>query len=410
MTIRWYRASSEGAASTSTIRWYRASSEGNTAVVIAPIATRSNLEPETVVVIPATLQAGTADLWTWRRVSGPAVSIATNGPTATVTAPSDINGATLVLGVTATVNGVAGDNYVDGFSDSYGASNTVSPEVTATLNVLPQTEWWWTGTAWVPRIEVWDSGGGSGVPMPTTSNRPGFAYSYGEDFSRDAALGQFGTVYGVNWPGLDGANIDTSGHGSFRPDQTISASNSLLHIDAKYDAASGEYRGSNIYPQPPAGVNGGSQEYLGMRWSIRMRARGAGHGYKTAYLLWPSTYVWDDGEIDFPEGGIDGTANGFSHAAGIGNPGTNTLAVGTSALYSEWHTYTSEWIPKTTTTTGSVEFFLDGTSIGKTTTNVPSKAMHIELKTETALEGTVPPTATAWTIDVDWIVVERYTG
>jgi hypothetical protein len=139
MKLRWVRSEASGAAAASPkLRWIRSEAGGALAVIVAPITSQSGLEPETVVTISASLVGGgTADSWTWRPVSGASVGINGTGATVTVAAPSDINGASTVIGVRATKDGIT------------------SPEATMVVQVLPQTEWLWAGSSWLPNVVVW---------------------------------------------------------------------------------------------------------------------------------------------------------------------------------------------------------------------------------------------------------------
>jgi hypothetical protein len=248
--------------------------------------------------------------------------------------------------------------------------------------------------------------GPSGIPMPTASTKAGWTYSYGQDFLTNAALGQFSKVYGSGWAGYDGVDDSTAKTGSYQPDTVLSVANGELDMYIHYDSSTGYYDVCAPLPQPPSNVNGGSAEYLGMRTTAVFKSTGQIPGYKTAWLYWPTSEVWNDGEIDFPEGELDGTIGGFSHAADVNSPQTNTLAVSSQSTYwSGWHTAVTEWIPGT-----SVEFFLDGVSLGKTTTNVASKSMHWVLQTETDLSGALPAQSASGHVDIDWVTVEAYSG
>jgi hypothetical protein len=135
---RWYEAGGQNTPAAAHARWYEAGGTGSPAVIVNALPDLANVEPESTITVTATLVGGgTADTWTWRRVSGPTIGIIGTGATVTFTAPSDINGATVVVGVTATIDA------------------TTSPERTFTVNVLAQTEWWWTGTGWIPQVETW---------------------------------------------------------------------------------------------------------------------------------------------------------------------------------------------------------------------------------------------------------------
>ena len=240
--------------------------------------------------------------------------------------------------------------------------------------------------------------------MPTATTKAGWAYSYGQDFTTPAPLGQFSSTYGKKWAGYYGTRNDTSRNGSYRPDKVLSVQNGKLDMALGYDAATNLYNVAAPFPQPPADVHGGSAEYLGMRSTIRFKSSNAMPGYKVAWMLWPSSWNWDDGEIDFPEASLDGNIWGFSHQANTGSPQLNAMwAKSPATFFDGWHTATTEWVPGK-----SVELFLDGASIGKTTSHVATKPMHWTLQTETALSSTAPPKTTKGSISIDWLTVESY--
>lgn len=134
--VRWGRADFEGTAPASTkVRWGRADFDGVAAVVLAPL-TDLTVEPESFVTLTTTVTSGqTADAWTWRRISGPAVTLTGTGGTRTLYAPSAMppSGATVVIGVTATASGIT------------------SPERTVTVTARPQLSWQWQSGAWYGR-------------------------------------------------------------------------------------------------------------------------------------------------------------------------------------------------------------------------------------------------------------------
>jgi beta-glucanase (GH16 family) len=120
-------------------------------------------------------------------------------------------------------------------------------------------------------------------------------------------------------------------------------------------------------------------------------------GFKTAWLLWPDSGLWpQDGEIDFPEEDLAATFYAAAHRTG-----TNKFAVDifqSGASFTAWHTATIEWTPS------SVEFFLDGASIGVSTIGVPDKPMHYILQTESCLTG-CPLPETRGHLSVDWVAI-----
>src|ERR1035437_7735252 len=82
----------------------------------------------------------------------------------------------------------------------------------------------------------------------------------------------------------------------------------------------------------PSPILPGGFDQLYGRYAIRFRAD-AVPGYKTAWLLWPSSDSTADGEIDFPEGDLDGTISAFMHHQGGGSQDAYT----TSSVYTGWH-------------------------------------------------------------------------
>nr|WP_167405787.1 hypothetical protein [Sphaerisporangium cinnabarinum] len=115
------------------LRIHGAAMTGPAAVLLSALPDQT-VEPESTVTIAASLVGGgSPDSWTFRRVSGPSVGISGTGATRTFTAPSAMPpaGASVVIGVTATIGGVT------------------SPERTCTITVLPQVSWVWTGTEFV---------------------------------------------------------------------------------------------------------------------------------------------------------------------------------------------------------------------------------------------------------------------
>ena len=120
-------------------------------------------------------------------------------------------------------------------------------------------------------------------------------------------------------------------------------------------------------------------------------------GFKTAWLLWPDSGVWPrDGEIDFPEGDLGLIIHG-RRAFHRWTPRRFEQFFTEKSTY-EWHVATMEWRP------GQLEFFLDGVSIGVSTTGVPSTPMHFILQTESCLTR-LPRPRDAGHVYLDWISI-----
>jgi hypothetical protein len=226
---------------------------------------------------------------------------------------------------------------------------------------------------------------------PPRTRLPGWRLIFHEDFTTAAAPGAFLSVY-RNFGAYPWGWVDTTKRGHYDPNiLSVSGGTMVMHLHTGSD---GIHRIAAPYPKLP----GGGRDQLYGRYSVRFRADPV-DGYKTAWLLWPQSEVWSDGEIDFPEGDLTGTMSAFLHY--VGAP-TQFDYFGTGVGYSSWHVATIEWRPN------RLSFWLDGRLIGTSTQHVPVKPMHYVLQTETEIgSDPVPPTA-AGNVQVDWVSIWRY--
>jgi beta-glucanase (GH16 family) len=128
-------------------------------------------------------------------------------------------------------------------------------------------------------------------------------------------------------------------------------------------------------------------------------------GYKVAWLLWPRSGVWPrDGEIDFPEADLNGgTVSAFMHRQN-GTSGSDQDHFGSTTTLKEWHTYAMEWKPS------SCEFFIDGKSIGKSTSRIPNTPMRFVCQNETELNSTYPARTAVARVYIESFKAWKYTG
>ena len=103
------------------------------------------------------------------------------------------------------------------------------------------------------------------------------------------------------------------------------------------------------------GTDGGT--VYGM-YEVRFKAQQVA-GYKTSWLLWPDSNKQSQGEIDFPEGFLEGNIRAYMHHVGPNPKDQDTYM--TPDTYADWHTATTIW------TANSVIFMLDGKVIGDST-------------------------------------------
>lgn len=227
---------------------------------------------------------------------------------------------------------------------------------------------------------------GPSSPSLPVGDLPGWRQTFVEDFTTDAPLGSFEDAYEGRWATYEGAR-DTSGAGLYAESRVLSVQDGLLDAHLRTED------GQALVAAPVPLVDGSWGGQLHGRYSVRFRADPV-PGYKTAWLLWPDSERWVDGEVDFPEGPLTGTISAFDHC--VGAPTKNCFTRDTGVTYGDWHTATIEWTP------GRVAFVLDGRLVG-TSPQAPSTPMHWVLQTET--DHGPPPAAAQGHVQVDWVAV-----
>ncbi len=231
----------------------------------------------------------------------------------------------------------------------------------------------------------------SGQAMPV-GNMPGWRQVFADDFTEKVPVGKFPAAVSNKWTAYPYPWHDTTGHGIYDPGKVVSiakgAMNLYLHTE------NGVHLVSAPEPVIP-GAPGSEGGLLYGRYAMRFRAA-AVPGYKTAWLLWPDSENWTDGEIDFPEGNLTGTISAFLHHKG--DPQSQDQ-YSTKATYREWHTAVIEWTPK------DVTFYLDDQFIGRSAirANIPNTPMHWVLQTETQTSGGAPSNSAAGNVEIDWV-------
>ncbi|HEX8555964.1 MAG TPA: glycoside hydrolase family 16 protein, partial [Sphingomonas sp.] len=121
-------------------------------------------------------------------------------------------------------------------------------------------------------------------------------------------------------------------------------------------------------------------------------------GYGGVFQLWPSSQVWAEGEMDFPEGSYEGSLNLYHHRVGS-NPEQNYLVKSGLGKWTDWHTATIEWLP------GSVTYSLDGVVVAKVTdpAQVASTPHNWVFQTASHTGGDVPNHVQGH-VYIDWVV------
>lgn len=246
----------------------------------------------------------------------------------------------------------------------------------------------------------------SGQAAPS-GDLTGWRHIFVDEFTKDAAIGSWANscepdkiVYtgaqGQKWRTYPRCYLDTYQKRPYRPDAVLSVTGGTL--DFYLHQVDGKPAGANPSPL----ITGTSQYQSYGRYSVRMRVDRPGlNEYYVAFLLWPQSEVWpQDGEFDFPEGGLAGNAGGFHHYSGVGAcSGCQAVATDIGASFTQWHTYTMEWSP------GRIRYLLDNTVVLDSTLFVPSGPMRWQLQAETNGNGN-----SAGHLQVDWVSVWAYNG
>lgn len=253
--------------------------------------------------------------------------------------------------------------------------------------VLYQGSWLGIGPTRSFTVSPGANGGAATRSALPVGNLPGWKQVFAEDFNTPLARGAFPGNYKDKWMSYDGFT-DTSKVGDY--DQSIiSAQNG--NLDLFLHSENGRPLGAAPIPL----VNGdwGGQVYG--RFSVRMRADPIA-GYGTGFLLWSDSGNWNDGEIDFPESGLDDVVKGYNHCPG--NASVNCLVVNTNVRYSDWHTYTIDWTPE------KLSYLVDSTVVSSTTRNIPSKPLHWVMQVATTGDARAAASSSGHLL-IDWATI-----
>jgi len=215
-----------------------------------------------------------------------------------------------------------------------------------------------------------------------------------EDFTKTAGTNEVATKYKDTFP----VYPDGSGDGKYLPGQVLTAHDSVLdfhmrHIGNVDAGAAGQFIS-----------NTGDWAYTGGRFSIRFKATGNAAGYGSAFILWPESQNWGEGEIDFPEGELTGNTNLYQHNLG-NNPGGTSLQKEGISNWSDWHTATVEWVPGKT-----LRYYMDGKLIAQETNpaNIPT-TMHSWVVQTGPMDGSAngAPDSSDGHLLIDWAVAYK---
>lgn len=266
----------------------------------------------------------------------------------------------------------------------------VTPVPTAIPTPVPPPPATPAPTSPPPTGSIW-----SGEAMPN-GNLPGWTLQFTDDFTTNVPLGSFPAMVSTNWAAYP-YPWSTLG-GFYDPGRTVSMHDGVMDLWLHNEG--GQWL--MAAPLPLISGAGVTKDQLYGRYAIRFRADPL-PGYYAAWLLWPQSEVWPwDGEIDFPEGGLDGTINAFMHRQN-GSSGGDQDAYSTGIPFAGgWHTAVTEWSPS------AVSFYIDGNLIGTSTSRIPDTPMHWVIQTTTS-PGGLPAAGTDGHVMIDWVAVWRFT-
>ncbi|WP_203834315.1 glycoside hydrolase family 16 protein [Winogradskya humida] len=234
----------------------------------------------------------------------------------------------------------------------------------------------------------------SGQAMPV-GNINAWKQIFSDDFNQNVPLGSFPAAVSNKWGAYADGWTDTSKNGTYAPSKVISVKNGVMDMNIRTED------GKSLVSAPVPKINGANagEGQLYGRYAVRFRSDKLA-GYKIAWLLWPDSDQWGEGEIDFPEADLDGKIWGFMHHK---NKPMDQDWYETKSATNAWHTAVLEWHPN------YVRYLLDGVQIGKSTdvSKIPSTPMHWVLQTETNLDGVKPAAAVAGHLQIDWVAVYK---
>ncbi|SDT19245.1 Glycosyl hydrolases family 16 [Friedmanniella luteola] len=260
----------------------------------------------------------------------------------------------------------------------------------------------WSAVGDVVSFTVGGALAGTTGTMPT-GDLPGWRQVFKDDFATSAGRGSLlsNPAYSRRWYSYSGYN-DTSGRGRYNPAAVMSTTGGAL--DWYVHTAGGQHNVAAMVPINPS--TGWGQRYG--RYSVRFRSDQL-PGYKLAFMLWPDSDNWGEGEVDFPEvGSLEQGNRIYANLYQRGNTATGTpgpstgFRTTTDAAGSGWHVATTEWSPNKLT------YYLDGKALGTLTTGVPTTSFHPVLQVETAVGGPSPSSAVSGHVQVDWVTMYAY--
>lgn len=235
------------------------------------------------------------------------------------------------------------------------------------------------------------------TPAPSPSQLTGWTLAFSDDFTIWDPTKY--SVYPSTW--RDTEEQRQAGTGGFYG-APLTSNGQVLRIPL--GTVNGVPRGAAFIPLPTGRLTS-SGDLLSYRVEFAIRADRM-PGWKGVPLGWPGSGNWPkDGELNWPESNFDQTPAAYMHYQDA-----TVTDMQTGVRYQDWypatsgtswqdrHVYAMEWVAGQ-----SVEFFLDGRSIGRSTNRVPGTAMHEVMQFETAIDGRRPDPAVSGFVELDYL-------
>lgn len=205
---------------------------------------------------------------------------------------------------------------------------------------------------------------GSSVQAPTT-DPAGFTRIFTENFDTVAPVGTgtggFIPVYAQSFQPYDETTTTS-------PRLMISAHDGVMDVNMDGTHGSAGWFGTT--------TNGDNR--IGGRFTMRAKAIGAFNN-GPAIMIWPSSGVWAEGEVDFPEsvsgnGGTQGFQDSpwiHQHSMVVGSE-ANAQDVALGVSWRDWHVYSVEWKAGTSANVGGyLKYYVDEVLVYTSTTDIP---------------------------------------
>lgn len=253
-------------------------------------------------------------------------------------------------------------------------------------------------------------------------------------------------AFGTKFKWFENGSFNTGNKGRYWNSRTLSVANSALRIRNHSEviptgsglpgAGTLQYLGGGFRIMQAAAAGQSAHSTGGMIGGrVEMRARavntvagGNGWGGVLLYIGAPNQAdqnVVDPyggephwprlGELDFPEGQFNDSIHGFHHWAreiyrryeddkGEQTPISKTPNGQPAKYWTDgWHTVSVEWMPRTSTQPGYVDYKVDGYSYLRTTTWVPWHRLPLSFQCGKSVD-TIADDTSEITFEIDWIV------